>query len=30
LGQRLVEPGFGMADIVSDALQLGVPISVPA
>jgi len=23
-GQRLVEPGFGMADIVSDALQLGV------
>ena len=24
-GQRLVEPGFGMADIVSDALQLGVP-----
>jgi NAD(P)H-nitrite reductase large subunit len=24
-GRRLVEPGFGMADIVSDALQLGAP-----
>ena len=29
-GQRLVEPGFGMADIVSDALQLGLPSPVPA
>jgi NAD(P)H-nitrite reductase large subunit len=24
-GQRLVEPGFGMADLVSDAMQLGAP-----
>lgn len=24
-GRRLVEPGFGMADIVSDALRVGVP-----
>jgi len=23
-GQRLVEPGFGMADVISDALRLGV------
>jgi NAD(P)H-nitrite reductase large subunit len=29
-GQRLVEPGFGMADIVSDALRLGMPARVPA
>jgi len=29
-GQRLVEPGFGMADIVSDALRLGEPARVPA
>jgi len=29
-GQRLVEPGFGMADIVSDALRLGVPARMPA
>jgi NAD(P)H-nitrite reductase large subunit len=29
-GQRLVEPGFGMADIVSDALRLGVPAPAPA
>jgi NAD(P)H-nitrite reductase large subunit len=29
-GPRLVEPGFGMADVVSDALQLdaGVPAQV--
>jgi NAD(P)H-nitrite reductase large subunit len=29
-GQRLVEPGFGMADIVSDALRLGESARVPA
>jgi NAD(P)H-nitrite reductase large subunit len=29
-GQRLVEPGFGMADIVSDGLRLGVSARVPA
>jgi NAD(P)H-nitrite reductase large subunit len=27
-GQRLVEPGFGMADVISDALQVGVPLTV--
>ncbi len=26
-GQRLVEPGFGMADVVSDALQLNAGVS---
>jgi NAD(P)H-nitrite reductase large subunit len=29
-GQRLVEPGFGMADVVSDALRVGVTSSGPA
>jgi NAD(P)H-nitrite reductase large subunit len=27
-GQRLVEPGFGMADVISDALKVGVPSTV--
>jgi NAD(P)H-nitrite reductase large subunit len=27
-GQRLVEPGFGMADVIFDALQVGVPLTV--
>jgi NAD(P)H-nitrite reductase large subunit len=27
-GQRLVEPGFGMADVISNALQVGVPLTV--
>ena len=29
-GDRLVEPGFGMIDIVSDALSYGVPTSTVA
>ena len=29
-GRKLVEPGFGMADVVSDALRLGVGVSVHA
>ena len=27
-GQKLVEPGFGMADVITDALRLGVDASV--
>ena len=27
-GQRLVEPGFGMADVICDALQIGVPLTI--
>ena len=29
-GQRLVESGFGMADVISDALRIGMDASVPA
>ncbi len=29
-GQKLVDPGFGMADVISDALRLGVGASAPA
>jgi NAD(P)H-nitrite reductase large subunit len=29
-GRRLVEPGFGVVDIVSDALPYGVPESILA